>query len=131
MKKEHKPKCLRGRCDNVSAIDNKCLLLTCSCHEPPKEEPFPYIQGVSKMVDEIHRDVGYHCPSCTCFEPWKPEKNKIYWIVNEMGETECTNWLEGNGDTKRFNFDNCFPDEKSAIEARDKIKQLLTELRKK
>jgi len=60
-------------------------------------------------------------------EKWKPEEDEEYYYINGHGEIGTFKWQDYQTDNRYYNFGNCFQSEAEAIQARDKIKKLLSE----
>lgn len=62
---------------------------------------------------------------------WKPENDDYYWYFTSGSELDKTTFITINKtDINRYYFGNCFSSEALALEARDKIKLLLSNCRK-
>lgn len=61
---------------------------------------------------------------------WEPELGDRYYYIDEVGSICGGKSYEGwFSDRARLTFGNCFPTREKAGEARDRIKELLKELR--
>ena len=54
-----------------------------------------------------------------------PFIHETYWLINSRGQIHGKHWKGSIKDCERADFGNCFQSEKSATEAREKIKQAL------
>ena len=61
---------------------------------------------------------------------WWPDIGETYWRVSGNGMIVSRIWHGNQKDRERHNFGTIFASEKLAIEAREKIKEFLTTLRK-
>jgi hypothetical protein len=61
-------------------------------------------------------------------ERWKPSINEWYWTVRATGNPLVSQWHESKLDMDYWAFGNVFLSEQAAIEARDKVRELLKTL---
>lgn len=66
------------------------------------------------------------------FSRWKPEKDELYWWINEIGETSYSTWDNCGFDNYQYKRGNCYQTDGLAEEASTKQEakdKLLTEIR--
>jgi hypothetical protein len=61
-------------------------------------------------------------------EKWKPKEDGRYYYIYSDGDVVEASWTDFQIHINRLAFGNCFSSAEKAIEARDKVKQLLQSL---
>ncbi len=56
---------------------------------------------------------------------WKPKHGDYYYFINYKGMAMRSTWVNSVNEDAMYEFGNCFKTENEAIEARDKIKEIL------
>ena len=56
---------------------------------------------------------------------WKPKHGDYYYFINYKGMAMRNTWFNSVNECAMYEFGNCFKTENEAIEARDKIKEIL------
>ena len=56
---------------------------------------------------------------------WKPKEGDYYYFINYKGMAMRSTWFNSVNECAMYEFGNCFKTENEAIEARDKIKEIL------
>ena len=56
---------------------------------------------------------------------WKPKHGDYYYFINYKGMAMRSTWVNSVNEDAMYEFGNCFKTENEAIEASDKIKEIL------
>jgi len=60
---------------------------------------------------------------------WKPERHQDYWYLNAVGTPSQAQWGARQCDEQYWEFGNCFSSKQDAAQAREKIREILLNLR--
>ena len=85
--------------------------------EIDNETPFP--GGVFPYVKEFYKEIK--------LPKWKPKHGDYYYFINYKGMAMRNTWFNSVNERAMYEFGNCFKTENEAIEARDKIKEILNQ----
>jgi len=72
------------------------------------------------------KDCANSIECCHDKEKWEPKEGAEYFFVSDCGNIGNYPWFKDRCDVEHMSFGNCFHTKKEAVQARDKIKELLT-----
>lgn len=113
----------RRRIDRISEILDKTDKAWCKKNEPTWFDKI----GENTTLDWV-KPSAKASKKTESKERWKPKLDEWYWTIRATGNPLVSQWHESKLDMDYWAFGNVFPTEKAAIEARDKIKNLLINL---
>lgn len=79
---------------------------------------FPFRSGAFPFIKEFYKEVK--------LPRWKPEYGECFYYIDIDGTVTKDRWNDTFNNIRCYEFNNCFITQEEAIEARNKIQELLS-----